>query len=194
MKLLTKSLVLMTSLFLTTTALAQNAQTTKAAKDESFSSKGIRVGIVKPTLRVSSKASSANQSFHFSDDLDDAWGLSLGYASLPVQALGWTTNVTYLDMQSEGNSAGIVRVDGNFAYAFTNFINIKGGVNISKPTVSNSNEYDPGIGFQGGFGIQLNKNFGIDLGYTEMNQSRTSGSYSVDIVESGFEISLNGTF
>ncbi|MEK2689755.1 hypothetical protein [Bdellovibrio sp. GT3] len=194
MKLVTKFMVLLTLALMTSTASAQNKQTAKVEKNNAISSNGFRVGIAKPMLRASTKATVNGESYHFSDDLDQTLGLSVGYASLPVQELGWTVNATYIDIQNQGSSAGIARIDGNFAFAFTEIINLKGGLNISKITGSNSNEYDPGIGFQGGFGFQITKNFGIDLNYTEMAQSRTSDLTRIDIKESGFEVGLNATF
>ncbi|WP_413583306.1 hypothetical protein [Bdellovibrio sp. HCB288] len=194
MKLLTKIMVLIATVLVTSTTFAQNTQVSKTTKNDSISSKGFRVGIVKPMLRASAEATYNGESFHVGDNLDSALGVTLGYASLPVQELGWTTNVAYIDIQNDGTSTGLVRVDGNFAYAFTSIINLKGGLNFSKLTGSGSTDYDPGIGFQGGFGFQFNKNVGIDLIYTEMNQSRTSDLTRVDIKESGFEIGLNATF
>lgn len=127
--------------------------------------------------------------------MDSALGLSLGYASLPVQELGWTSNFTYMDIKNEGTTTGAVRADGNLAYAFNKTANIKGGLNLSKLTSgSNSNKLNPALGFQSGLGVQLTKNFGLDVGYTEMNQSGSIDGVSVDLKEKGMEIGVNGTF
>lgn len=174
-------------------SFAQNTSTAKMPTD-GMSSKGFRIGIVKPMLEADIKASYQGQSFGAKEKLDEALGLSLGYASLPVQELGWTANATYMDIKNEGSSTGLARIDGNLAYAFTSIVNVKGGLNISKLTKSENSKYDAGIGFQGGVGVQLTRNFGLDLGYTQMNQSGSSEGVKVDLKEAGVEIGLNGTF
>ncbi len=177
------------------TSFAQNSSTAKMPQDDGISSKGFRISIVKPMLSADIKASYKGQSASNSETLDSALGLSLGYASLPVQELGWTSNFTYMDIKNEGSTTGAVRADGNLAYAFTQIVNIKGGVNLSKLTSgTNSDKLNPGIGFQGGLGIQLTRNFGLDVGYTEMNQSGSLDGVSVDLKEKGMEIGLTGTF
>jgi hypothetical protein len=99
-----------------------------------------------------------------------------------------------MDIKNEGSSTGLARIDGNLAYAFTSIVNVKGGLNISKFTKSETSDYNAGIGFQGGVGVQLTRNFGMDLGYTQMNQSGSSDGVKVDLKEAGIEIGLNGTF
>lgn len=146
-------------------------------------------------LSADIKASYQGYSASNSETLDSALGFSLGYASLPVQELGWTSNLTYMDIKNESATTGAVRLDGNLAYAFTQIANFKGGINFSKLTSgSNSSKLNPGIGFQGGLGVQLTKNFGLDVGYTEMNQSGSIDGLQVDLKEKGMEIGVNGTF
>lgn len=190
----TKIALLLATAFVASTSFAQNTSTAKMPTDDGISSKGFRVGIVKPMLEADIKASYQGQSFGNKEKLDEALGFSLGYASLPVQELGWTANATYMDIKNNGESTGLARIDGNLAYAFTSIINVKGGLNVSKLTKSESSKYDAGIGFQGGVGVQLTKNFGLDLGYTQMNQSGSSDGVKVDLKEAGVEIGLNGTF
>lgn len=181
---------------LTATAFGQEVSTLKTSvPSDGISSKGFRVAIVKPMLSADVKASYRGQSASANETLDSALGLSLGYASLPVQELGWTSNFTYMDIKNEGSTTGAIRADGNLAYAFTQIVNIKGGLNLSKLTSgSNKDKLNPAIGFQGGVGIQITKNFGLDVGYTEMNQSGSIDGVSIDLKEKGMEIGLNGTF
>jgi hypothetical protein len=185
--------ILMALVILSSNAFAQG--TTKAKKQDEVSSQGFRVSIVKPMLDSEVKLSGNGASNSYSQTLDQALGLSLGYVSLPVQQLGWTANATYLDIQNNGYTTSLVRIDGNAAYAFTNIISIKGGLNITKLTGGNDAEkFDAGIGFQGGIGIQVTKNFGFDVGYTQMNQSTNLDGYDISVREAGLEIGLNGTF
>ena len=190
-----KITVLLATVLVASTSFAQNTSTAKMPTNDGISSKGIRIGIVKPMLDVDLKASYQGQSSSNKERLDDTLGFSLGYASLPVQKLGWTTNATYMDIKNEGSSTGLARIDGNLAYAFTSIINFKGGLNVSKLTSGEDhNKFNAGIGFQGGVGVQLTKNFGLDLGYTQMNQSGSFEGLKVDLKEAGVEIGLNGTF
>lgn len=176
-------------------SFAQNASTVKAVAENEPSSKGLRISILKSFLEADVKASYQGHSFSGTDKLDDTLGFSLGYANILVGELGWTANLAYMDIKNEGTSVAMVRADGNLAYAFTSILNIKGGVNLSKFTSgTNYDKYNVGIGYQGGLGIQLTKNFGLDIGYTQMNQSGSSNGIDVDVKESGTEIGLNGTF
>ncbi len=175
-------------------SFAQNTSTAKMS-DDGIASKGVRISVLKPVLEAEIKASYKGQSFGTKEKLDDALGFSVGYASLPVQELGWTANLAYMDVKNEGTSTGMMRADGNLAYAFTSILNVKGGLNLSKFTSGTNNEkLNPAIGFQGGLGVQVSKNFGLDIGYTQMNQSGSLDGVNVDIKESGLEIGLNGTF
>ncbi|MBX7231332.1 MAG: hypothetical protein K1X29_04510 [Bdellovibrionales bacterium] len=189
----TKITVLLATVLVASTSFAQNTLTAKMPTNDGISSKGFRIGVVKPMLEADYKLSYQGQHLEIEENLE-ALGFSLGYASLPVQELGWTTNATYMDIKSEGGSVGLARIDGNLAYAFTSIINVKGGLNVSKFTSREISKYDAGIGFQGGVGVQITKNFGLDLGYTQMNQSDSVNGVKVNLKESGVEIGLNGTF
>ncbi|MEN0060328.1 MAG: hypothetical protein AAGB31_15925, partial [Bdellovibrio sp.] len=183
---------LLATVFVASISFAQNTSTAKLSTEDNISSKGFRVGIVKPILKADIEVSSSYGSASGSSNLDEALGLSLGYASLPIQELGWTTNITYIDIANAGSSVGIARVDGNLAYAFTSVINLKGGLNLSKFISGDGHEnIDTGVGAQGSLGVQLTKNFGLDLGYTHMRQSSSTGGFEVEITEAGFEIGLN---
>lgn len=165
-------------------------------QDDGISSKGFRVGIVKPMLEAELKFSNGGRSFSTEPTkIDDTLGLSLGYVNLPVQELGWTSNLSYMQLKNKGLDANLARLDGNVAYSFTQILNIKGGLNLSKFTSGEGvSKLDPSIGFQGGLGVQLTRNFGLDIGYTNMNQSATVDDVKVEAKESGIEIGLNGTF
>lgn len=187
----TKITVFLAMVLVASASFAQNSSTAKMPTDDRISSKGFRMGIVKLMLDADFKVSIPGKSFNEKGKLPEALGFSLGYASLPVQDLGWTTNTTF--MHADG--VGFARIDGNLAYAFTSIVNVKGGLNVSQLISGTTFEKrNAGIGFQGGVGVQLTKNFGLDLGYTQMNQSNSLGGYSVDAKLAGVEIGLNGTF
>jgi hypothetical protein len=175
-------------------SFAQNTSSAQMPAPDYNSSKGFRVSIVKPMLEAKVKASGHGQSASDSGKLDEAIGFAVGYANLPVQALGWTANLTHLDVKNEGSSTTMLRVDGNAAYAFTDLVNVKGGLNLSKFTSSGGDDFSPAIGMQASVGFQVTKNFGIDLGYTQMNQKAEQQGFDIDLTVSGLEIGLNGTF
>lgn len=153
-----------------------------------ISSEGFRVGLELPMLSADLKSGSSS----ISQKLDQVLGVSLGYAKLRIRELGWTTNLSYLDIKNNGASNALVRIDGNLAYAFNRNFNTKAGLNVSNLTKGDANA---GVGFQAGLGVQMNKSVGIDLAYTQMNQTGTSSfGNSVNLTESGVELGLNGTF
>ena len=183
--------------FLTTIAMAQNESTTTFSNEGSISARGLRLGIVKSILDMNIKGSKNGSSASNQDKLDDSLGLSLGYVNLPVQQLGWTSNLTYLNIKEEGSNANLMRVDGNLAYAFTNTLNLKGGLNLAKFTSTDggwAQNMDAAIGFQASLGVQITENFGLDVGFTQMNQSGSLGDISVNLRESGTELGLTATF
>ncbi len=185
-------------------SFAQNTSTAKMPEDDSVSSKGFRVSLVRPNLDAKMKVN--YQGTHFFDGstkIDNTMGLAVGYASLPVQELGWTTNLALMEAKSE-STANLARLDGNLGYALNKYVNLKGGLNVIKFTSGNGvKDMNPGLGLQASVGVQITRNFGLDLGYTEMNTSGKStvtsngqaiGKADVDLKFSGFEIGLNGTF
>ncbi len=191
----TKVAVLLTTVFVASMSFAQNTSTIEVPTADGASTKGVRIGLVKSVLRADLEVTSEQYGpFKASADIDDSLGLSLGYASLPVQELGWAANATYINITNNGASLGLARIDGNLAYAFNSLINVKGGLNVSKLTDEEASKYDAGVGFQGGIGFQLTKKIGLDLGYTQMRQSGSFSGLKIDAKESGLEVGLNGTF
>ena len=143
---------------LTSMSFAQNASTLKLPADDGFSSKGLRISLVKPTLDSKIKLKYEGLSFDGTGKPDSALGLAVGYASLPVQELGWTANVAYIEAKAE-STANIARIDGNLGYAFNKYVHLKGGLNAMKFTSGNGvKDLNAGLGFQASLGLQLNRN------------------------------------
>jgi len=175
-------------------SFAQSTSTAKMPTQDS-GTKGFRVSLLKPVLDAEIKADFAGQSASDKEGLDEVMGFALGYANLPVQRFGWTANVAYLEVKNDGTTGGIYRVDGNAAYAFSSLVNVKGGLNVCKLTdTSSSIDFQPAIGLQANVGFQITKNFGLDLGYTQMNQTASENDVDVKFKMSGFEVGVNGTF
>jgi hypothetical protein len=174
--------------------MAQYSSVTEMPVQDTFSTQGFRIALVRPMLALEIKAADLNQPL-MTENLDSSLGLSAGYVSLPVQAVGFTASGTFLDIKDRNDSLTIVRADGNLAYAFSHQVNVKGGFNLSNISIKDANQsFSPGIGVQASVGFQITKNFGLDLGYTIMNQSTTVEGIRVNLKESGPELAVNGTF
>ncbi len=192
-----KKTVVLMSFFASLTSLAQNTSVSTIGQE--VSSKGFRMSLSKPSLTAEIKASANGKSASNSQNLSDSLGLGIGYASLPVQQLGWTSNLSLIEIKEGGTTVQLTRLDGNLAFAFTPVVNVKGGLNLAKMTKGDEDGIlSPAFGLQVGVGFQVNKNFGIDVGYTQMNQKAevTSAGQDVDLnlAISGVEIGINGTF
>ncbi len=185
-----------TFLFAVTIALGSLAQETselKGLEGDGFSSKGFRIGISRHALQVKLEVSNDVESVVVNPTAEEGFALSLGYASLPIEKLGWTASYTFTNIELRNLVVPLVRIEGNLAYAFSPFANVKAGLNVS-----NVEDARPGFGFQTGVGFQITKNLGLDVGYVQMKQS-SSGIVQNQLIkvlakQTGFEIGLNGTF
>lgn len=161
----------------------------------SESAQGVRLTLMSSILEGRFHADKENQAKDLNGDFASAWGLALGYAKLPIQSFGFTTNLAWQWISDNEETFNLARVDGNLAYAVNETLNIKCGPNLSKWV---SGEYlketDPGLGFQFSVGFQVAENMGIDLGYSQMNQSGSFNGGHIDIQVSGVELDLHGTF
>lgn len=179
-----------------TSSFAQMSSRTEMNLQDRYSANGFRVSLVRPILSVDFKAQFQGREVTFEENLDDTLGLSVGYASLPVQELGFTANAAYLQVREDSNTdTSILRVDGNLAYALSSMVNFKGGLNVSNLRVKDGGDrVQPGLGLQASAGFQFTRNFGLDVGYVVMNQKSSSNGIDFQYQESGPELSLNGTF
>lgn len=186
---------------LTASSFAQNTSTTTIPANEGTASQGIRLSVFKPLLEMKSTYTNLTI-FNDSQRLDNTYGIAVGYAKLPVQEIGFTTNIAFIG-SNPVFGATIGRLDGNVGYAFNKYINLKGGLNAMKFIRQTEIDSTPGLGYQAGFGFQLNKNVGLDFGYSEMNCSDKSpltvfdqklGTINSDVKLTGVEVGLNATF
>jgi hypothetical protein len=175
------TLIILYSL-LSTVAFAQyeNSSSTQKSRATADYTEGVRFSMLKPGLADDN-----------GDSLGDQLGVAIGYASLPVQQLGWTTNAVLIEVRNSNSTVQLGRVDGNLAHAFNDYVNIKAGLNLSKYLTGDQTRLNPGLGLQASLGFQLSRGFGIDVGYSEMNQySNREGNSK----ESGPDLTLSGTF
>jgi hypothetical protein len=188
---------------LTSASFAQNTTRAKMPVDGGISSQGVRISIVRPTLDMKIEAKFDGQTFSGTAKPDSALGVAVGYAKLPVEELGFTTNLSLIEAKVD-SSVNIVRLDGNLGYAINKHINLKGGLNTMKFTSGDTvKDFNPGLGYQLSLGLQLNKNVGLDIGYSELNSSGklpvTSDGVEIDKLNmdlkmSGLEVGLSATF
>lgn len=157
---------------------------------------GVRVALVAPILKIQVKLSALGESVTSErESLDNSLGFSIGYAQLPVQALGFTTGLTYMNLHKDSTDLGNMRLDGNLGVAANDFINFKAGLNFSKIVTGEAAKYwTPGLGFQASMGLQMNRNLGLDIGYTKMTQNAEESGVRATLDMSGPEIALTGTF
>lgn len=183
----------MTGLF-STAALAQNSSTMDYPSLPRTSSEGIRVGLVKPTLKADFKVKFNGGSGSKIENMDNALGVSVGYAHIPNSQFGWTANLSYLEVSNSDTKIGLLRADGNLALGLNQIVHLKGGLNVTKLTSGASDSWKPALGIQAGVGLQATRNLGFDLGYVVMSQTAESEGRKVDLALHGIELGVNGTF
>lgn len=172
-------------------AQAQTSSTDLSIDDPTFySSDGFRVGIVKPILNGELNGNTGNSKV----SIPATVGASLGYITLPIQSFGWTTDLAGITFEDASVSGNFIRLSMNLAYTFNPVFNIKAGANFSNLTSSQNVDMSPGMGYQTSMGIQINRHFGIDLGYVVMAQRANANVQAADLVSSGFEGSVYATF
>ncbi|PWU13465.1 MAG: hypothetical protein C5B49_14730 [Bdellovibrio sp.] len=160
-------------------ALAQETRMEKSiATHEELPIQGARVGLSTPMLTANGVSLGGI-------------GVSIGYAYLPVQQVGFTSNFSYLRLtnQSTRGSGGMWRVDGNVGTAINSIFNVKGGVNLSN-LPDEPIKLDPALGFQASVGVQATRNVGFDLAYVQTAQSISIFT----LKESGAELGVHATF
>lgn len=166
-----------------------------APMHDGFAAKGLRVALVKPFLTVDYKFSGQGISDGGHEGIDQVNGASVGYAYLPIRKVGYTGNLSYLDVVDDGFEFGMIRVDGNVAYTFSPVLNVKAGINLAQFNKSEMRKHmkvQPGL--QASVGMQFNRNFGVDAGAVLMRQKGQFESTTEKLTEAGPEVSVTGTF
>ena len=195
-----KKLFLAALLLVSSTSFAQNTSTSQIENRNAVSSEGFRVSLLRSDLDAKAKIELDSRTVTGDKiEIDRAMGVAIGYASLPIQQLGWTANLAYMELKEDDVKIKVARIDANLAYAFDSLINIKGGLNVSDLRVKNSDvNYKPAVGLQAGIGLQITKNFGLDLSYVNMRNTAEIpvGSKTADVTVTldGPELALTGTF
>ncbi|MFN7905784.1 MAG: hypothetical protein ACK5P5_11435 [Pseudobdellovibrionaceae bacterium] len=206
-------LVLITALSLCPNGFAQvgNAPAMQmSAPSKGFATRGIRVSLIRPTSwATQSKLFFAGQETQSPEvKVSDVYGAALGYAFLPANQFGFTTNAAFIEAKTEQESIQLARIDANLAYSLGDSFSIKTGINLShiaKSGARNDNiNWTPSLAYQAGLGLQLTKNIGLDVMHTVMKQK---GEYSfkqsasapiskaeIEVQESGLEVALHATF
>lgn len=163
-----------------------------------WAAEGVRVSIFKPTYDMSIDINIPNVVVN-APDIDSGNGLFVGYAYLPVRSFGFIGGANYIEMVSNDSSANTLRLEANGAWAFTQNLYAKIGLNNTRFVSKGAGNIDAGMGHQMGLGFQLTKNLGLDLTYSEVNMSLTENmgpgfNLDADVKIRGTEIGLTGTF
>ncbi len=162
---------------------------------------GVRVSFLRPTLDItarSQKLSAYQQEPVILTSSLDSTGVALGYAHLPVRSLGWTTQVSMLQVSDSG-TATLGKIEGNVGIAITESFDIKGGFNGSKFITGDMiHELDAGSGYQFSVGFKFQENLGLDIGYQEMYQGgyiESQGeTFVMETWQKGMDLSIHATF
>jgi hypothetical protein len=167
-------------------------------------SKGVRVTAIKPVLeqRYSSffPGEAGTVKRRLNPD-DEAFGIAIGWADVPVRDLGWTTNLSYIDLGEQNNeedridARGLARFDANLAYGFNSKFTGRIGANMTKFVQGDlGEELAAGLGGQSSLGFQISKNLGVEAGYTFMTVGVNNKGGRRTGTISGAEVALTGTF
>lgn len=133
--------------------------------------------------------------------IDRTFGVTAGYASLPVRKLGWIANVGLFEMteyareSDSEKSSSFARLDANVAFAMNRYLYLKAGGNITGFTQSNNQEnFEPGFGYQGALGMQVSEQIGFEVGWIQMAQIGTNANAGEDLKMDGLDFGIHGTF
>lgn len=183
---------------------AQNVSTSTYKADTS--SEGFRVSLLRPMLEVEAKVKvdflGTEITSTDSEDIKDTLGFGIGYAHLPISALGFIGQLGFFTIDGEEGSSDVnfYRAEGNAAYAFNEIVYVKGGLSLAQFTKGEAlKDFGMGVGAQLGVGFQITKNLGLDLTYASMLFSGDLKDEGVKVGEAelqfkGLEIGLTGTF
>lgn len=142
--------------------------------------------------------------------VSEVYGAALGYAFLPADHFGFTTNLAFLEANNNGESMQFARLDGNLAYTWGAALSFKAGINLSHLSKAGVNASDikwtPSLNYQAGVGLQLTNTFGLDVMHTVMKQKGevvrqyvadgviVTGKSEIELQQTGVEVALHATF
>lgn len=155
-------------------------------------SSGFRVGFLKSFLGGEATASRGSYGISVEDDdVNQKWGLSLGYAHIKANNFGGMGSLSYNEFQNDGKS---VRLDGSLTYGIGSQFYLLAGPNLHKLVNSGADYLDIGLGFQVGAGFQITETFGLNANYVNLNNSGNKDGTDVELDLSGLELGLHATF
>ena len=140
-------------------------------------SSGLRVGIVKSSYKIEINASNA--------DIDQKFGVTVGYAQVEDAALGFMAQGLYSVLEDD---ATLTRIEASATYGFGERFYGIGGANMQMIDTDGA-DIGTGVGFQIGVGAQVHKMVGITLSYVSTNHPGDD-----EATVRGFDMALNATF
>lgn len=197
-------LAILSTLALSPLANAQISSTTYIPTSFDFAAQGARVSLLTPILSTHLKVSGENYNDEAETNTGSIFGLSFGYAQLPIRSLGFMADFAVFSLSEDGNESAMGRLSGNLAYSFNSKFYLKGGLNVFRFLNSAGNmTMKPGFGGQAGIGAQMTPNLGIETSYVVMKTSSEETLYDhynqehkfdVSATLSGLEIAVTATF
>lgn len=169
-------------------------QTSSAKLNSGTAAKGVRLGIFKPNYTRKTEVVGGNLGGRQEESLaDDDYGVTLGYVDYGIRRFGFDILANWA---KTFRSSGLIRLEANGAYSFTQQLYVKAGLNTSADTGSGQTS-DPNIGGQLGVGYQMTPRFGATLQYVIMRLSDESVFFDgadLEITYSGLELGVSATF
>lgn len=173
--------------------------------DSTTVAKGFKVGLAKNNFDLKSKAELMGQKFSAKEDADQNIGILIGYAQIPVNAIGFNANLVYDTYDTdEGDDPATLRAMANLTLGINTNLFLQGGLNLQKITKGIEGEMKKemayGAGIQVGGGVQITKNFGADLLYVytqhtgDIDVEGLSEDIKMTVIFSGLQLAVTGTF
>lgn len=202
MKLVLSLLILFSTMAARAQSISQSeirAESSKVRPAAKRKSSGFRVGVVATKLDFTSERSEngvIGSDVRERGELGNGYGVSVGYAELPVKQLGYTLGVTVteVDMKDTPKNLTIGRAEANLALAFSPRAYAKAGLNVSKFLNKDGRDVNADIGTQFGIGVNAVANVGVELNYVTTKQQDQFGPERLALDEQGLEVGVTATF
>ena len=160
--------------------------------------KGIRAGVATGSLEINTRQRFNSQtdgaiSNSSSDTANTNFQLHVGYEEIEFKELGFSSFLTYQDINEKDGNVRNMRISGNATYGLTKQAYTFAGLNFSKyygPGILEEG-LDAGIGYQAGVGLNLHKKITLEIEYLTLLNEGSRDGYNNDISAKGMMIKLN---
>lgn len=160
-------------------------------ENENVVASGIRIGAFKGFYSGDSDVTISTSSGSATGDITHLFSAYVGFAYIPIESIGGIIKAIYMSYDDEVMGA---RGDINITYGVNDRLYLFGGANVHKYTSEVMDEFDLGFGGQCGGGFQINKNLGIEFGYSVIQNSIETTNADISLRIKGIELGVNATF